>query len=84
MLNKSLSDGRYIKLKVLAKTGDFKTFNNVVIHELQVRQVSVIENIFCKLDLLSKRVFIVERVIWEGVGERIGGGDGTDWEGGWL
>lgn len=84
MLNKSLSDGRYIKLKVLTKTGDLKTFNNAIIHGLQVRQVSVIENIFCKLDLLSKRVFIVERVIWEGAGERIGGGDGTDWEGDWL
>lgn len=43
-----------------------------------------IENIFCKLDLLSKKGFIVERVIWMGAGERIGGGDGTDWEGDWL
>lgn len=56
MLKKSLNDGKYIKLKVLAETGDLKTINNVIIHGLQVRQVIVIENMFCKLDLLSKRV----------------------------
>lgn len=84
MLKKSLIDRRYVKLKFLAKTGDLKTFNNLNIHVLQVRQVSVIENIFCKLALLSKKGFIVEIMIWEGAGERIGGGVGTDWEGDWL